>query len=318
VLAAVGALTPPVYVVLLAASSLMAAWGTAGEYTMLSALAGADGRFAANSLASAQASFAYIFGPLVAGLLLAFYSPGWLLLLDAASFAVLGGAAWLTRTNAGATENPMDLRAAESGFRLLRRRDLLTLTAVTWVFFFLYGPVEVALPVYVAQDLGASAQLLAAYWTAFGVGALASNLLTGALRTGNMRRIALVIVAGWGACLLPFVGAPIPVTILFFAVGGVIYGPFIPLTYALFQSATATQNLPALLAARSAIIMPSTPLGTALGGPIVGVLGGTGTLVASGVATVLLAGAAAAFWREPRQNRTETTIRGATSGPPPP
>ena len=30
---------------------------------MLSALAGADGRFAANSLASAQASFAYIFGP---------------------------------------------------------------------------------------------------------------------------------------------------------------------------------------------------------------------------------------------------------------
>jgi MFS family permease len=318
VLAAVGALTPPAYVVLLAASSLMAAWGTAGQYTMLSALAGANGRFAANSLASAQASFAYIFGPLVAGLLLAIVSPGWLLLLDAASFAVLGGAAWLTRTNAGATENPVDLQAAESGFRLLRRRDLLSLTAVTWVFFFLYGPVEVALPVYVAQDLGASAQLLAAYWTAFGVGALVSNLLTGALRAGNMRRIALVIVAGWGACLLPFVGAPIPVTLVFFAIGGVIYGPFVPLTYALFQSATATQNLPAVLAARSAIIMPSTPLGTALGGPIVGVLGGAGTLVASGVATVLLAAAGSVFWREPDQGRTKTTIRGATSGPPPP
>ena len=304
VLAAVGALTPPVFVALLAASSLMAAWGNAGEYTMLSALAGADGRFAVNSLASAQASFAFIIGPLMAGLLLATFSPGWLLLLDAASFAILGAAAWRTRTNAGATENPVDLQAAESGFRLLRRRDLLSLTILTWVFFFLYGPVEVALPVYVAQDLQASAQLLAAYWTAFGVGALASNLLTGALRAGNMRRIALVIVAGWGACLLPFVGAPIAVTLVFFGIGGIVYGPFVPLTYALFQSATATENLPAVLAARSAVLMISTPVGTALGGPIVGALGGAATLFWSGVATVLLAAVGAIAWRERDQDQS--------------
>ena len=168
---------------------------------------------------------------------------------------------------------------------------------MTWVFFFLYGPVEVALPVYVAQDLQASAQLLAAYWTAFGVGALASNLLTGALRAGNMRRIALVIVAGWGACLLPFVGAPIAVTLVFFGIGGIVYGPFVPLTYALFQSATATENLPAVLAARSAVLMISTPVGTALGGPIVGALGGAATLFWSGVATVLLAAVGAIAWR---------------------
>jgi MFS family permease len=297
-LAAIGALTPSAYLALLAASSLMAAWGNAGQYTMLSALAGADGRFAVNSLASAQVSFAYIVGPLVAGLLLAIFSPGWLLLLDAASFAALGGAAWLTRTNAGAAENPVDLRAAESGFRLLRRRGLLSLTVLTWLFFFLYGPVEVALPVYVAHDLHSSAQLLAAYWTAFGVGALASNLLTGALRAHNVRRIALLIVAGWGACLLPFVAAPIPITVVFFGIGGIIYGPFVPLTYAVFQSATATENLPAVLAARSAVLMVSTPLGTALGGPIVGALGGTGTLFASGVATVLLAAAGAVVWRD--------------------
>jgi predicted MFS family arabinose efflux permease len=275
----------------------MVAWGNAGKYTMLSALAGADGRFAVNSLASAQEALAYIVGPLVAGLLLAIVMPAWLLLLDAASFAILGAAAWLTRTNAGATDNPLDLQAAESGFRLLRRRDLLSLTALTWVFFFLYGPVEVALPVYVAKDVGASAQLLAAYWTAFGIGALASNLLTGALRAGNMRRLALLIVAGWGACLLSFAGASIPVTLVFFGIGGVIYGPFVPLTYALFQSATTTENLPAVLAARGAVTMVSTPLGTALGGPIVATLGGAGTLFASGLATVLLAGAGALAWR---------------------
>jgi predicted MFS family arabinose efflux permease len=304
VLAVVGALTPPAYLALLAVSSLMAAWGNAGEYTMMSALAGDDGRFAVNSLASAQTSFATIVGPVLAGLLLASVSPGWLLLLDAASFAVLGATAWLTRSDAGTPEGPVDVHATESGFRLLRRRDLLSLTVVTWFFFFLYGPVEVALPVFVAQDLGASAQLLAAYWTAFGVGALVSNLLTGALRTGNMRRIALLIVAGWGACLLPFLGAPIPITLVFFGVGGVIYGPFLPLTYALFQSATTTENLPAILAARSAVIMVSTPLGTMLGVPIVGALGGAGALAASGVATLLLAGAGFLFWTDRVPERT--------------
>src|SRR5262245_21592534 len=182
VLAIAGGLSPLIYVALLAISSLMAAWGNAGEYTMLSALAGPDGRFAVNSLASAQTSFAFIIGPVVAGLVLATLNPGLLLAIDAASFAFLGVAAWLTRSNAGATDDPVDFQAAESGFKLLRRRDLFSLTAISWVFFFLYGPVEVALPVYVAKDVQASASLLAAYWTAFGIGALLANLLTGALR----------------------------------------------------------------------------------------------------------------------------------------
>jgi hypothetical protein len=75
-----------------------------------------------------------------------------------------------------------------------------------------------------------------------------------------------------------------------------IYGPFIPLTYALYQSATNTVNLPGVLAARSALIIVSTPLGTALGGPLVGAIGAANTLGASGAATVLLAVGAALLW----------------------
>jgi len=93
------------------------------------------------------------------------------------------------------------------------------------------------------------------------------------------------------------VAAPIPVTVVFFGIGGVVYGPFVPLTYGLYQSATATKNLPAVLAARSAVLMVSTPLGTALGGPIVGALGATLTLFSSGLATILLAAAGAVAWR---------------------
>jgi predicted MFS family arabinose efflux permease len=83
-----------------------------------------------------------------------------------------------------------------------------------------------------------------------------------------------------------------------FALGGLIYGPFVPLTYALFQSSTHAANLPAVLAARSSVVMLSFPLGTAIGGPLVAGLGATGTLFASGIATIALAAAASVLWKE--------------------
>ena len=279
------ALHPSTYVILLAASSLLTTWGTAGEYSLLADVGGADGRLTANSFATAQVSVATIIGPLAAGILLTQFAAGWLLVLDAASFAVLGIVA------SGIATAPAPRAAAEmpprhvSGFRLLRRRDLLSLTIVTWFFFLLYGPVEVALPFHVARELGASAQLLGAYWTSFALGALTASLVTGALRTGNVRGITIAIVAGWGACLLPFAFAPVPVTIVCFALGGLIYGPFGPLTYALFQAATPAADLPAVLAARGTVVIVSTPLGIALGGPLFSLIGGGGTLAASGLAT---------------------------------
>lgn len=167
VLAASGALSAVAYVVLLAGSSLLASWGTAGQYTLLAQVGGADGRLAANSLASAQVSLATIVGPAAAGLLLTRVAPSWLLAFDAASFAFLGLQAWRTPTAPRRTDQPIDAQAADSGFRLLRRHGLLGLIVVTWLFFFLYGPVEAALPVYVAHDLHAHAGALGAYWTSF-------------------------------------------------------------------------------------------------------------------------------------------------------
>jgi predicted MFS family arabinose efflux permease len=272
---------------------------------MLAELGGPAGRLAANALASAQVSLAVIVGPALAGLLLVSVGPGWLLAFDALSFAFLGSQAWRTPTEAPTT-GPIDPPAAESGFRLLRRADLLSLIVLTWLFFFLYGPVEDALPVYVAHDLHAHAALLGAYWTSFGVGALASTLITGTLRSHSIRRITLLIVAGWGTCLLPFAFAPLAVTLTCFALGGLIYGPFIPLTYALFQSSTEAANLTRVLAARSAVLIAAAPFGTAIGGPIVASLGAGPTLTASGSATILLAVATAFAWRR-KSGRTHTS-----------
>jgi hypothetical protein len=102
-----------------------------------------------------------------------------LLGFDAATFAFLGAQAWRTHIDRPTTAQPVDARAAESGFRLLRRNELLVPIVLTWLFFFLYGPVEDALPVYVAHDLHGHAGLPGAYWTSFGVGALVSTLVAG-------------------------------------------------------------------------------------------------------------------------------------------
>jgi hypothetical protein len=78
-----------------------------------------------DSLASAQVWLATILGPATAGLLLVRIAPGWLLALDAASLAFLGGQAWRTHTAIPTTAQPVDEAAAGSGFRLPRRQDLL-------------------------------------------------------------------------------------------------------------------------------------------------------------------------------------------------
>lgn len=307
---AAGALTPYVYVAVLAGSSALSAWGSAGESTLLSQLAGPRGRLAANSLYSAQASLAVIAGPALAGMLVAPLGIGTLLAVDAVSFAFLGIQAWRTRLTSQAAEEPAGGGAADSGFRQLRRLGLISLTVLTWLFFFLYGPVEDALPVYAAREVHAGAGLLGAYWASFGAGALAASLVTGTLRNRNMRRVTLLIVAGWGVCLLPFAFAPAGVTLACFALGGLIYGPFIPLTSTLLQSSVPPASLPAVLAARSAIITVASPLGTAAGGPLVSALGAAWTLTASGAATVGLAVATGIIWAR-RRRRSPAWARSA-------
>lgn len=141
---------------------------------------------------------------------------------------------------------------------------------------------------------------------------MASTLFVGTVRRSATRRITLLIVVGWGACLVPFAFAPFGVTLVCFAVGGVIYGPFIPITYALFQSIAAPANLPSVLAARSAALIVAAPLGTAIGGPIVAGIGAGWTLTASGAATVLVAAGATVAWRR-HGDQTDQKSRSAAA-----
>jgi hypothetical protein len=294
-LAIAGALAPATYVILLAGSSLLHAWGNAGAYTLIADFVPDEDRVTGNALLSTFNQASYVVGPALAGGLTAWVGPGWVIAADAASFALLAATCrWATRSPAATPPvqaSPPPVQAippppgtATSGSRtILSNRRLAGLLAVTCVFFFLYGPVEVALPIHVAQEIHGSAALLGMFWAAFGIGAILGGLGAGLLRHKPMWTVVAAIIIGWGAALLPLglTDAVLP-GVVGFAAGGLIYGPFTAICTALFQRSSPPHLLSRVLAT------PSTALGTLLGGPVVAAIGGRHALLASALLTIAL------------------------------
>jgi MFS family permease len=285
-----GLLTLPLYVVLLAVSSLLHAWGSAGKYTLLAELLPDEQRLAANSLVSSLNFGGTIAGPAVAGVLVTHVSSAFVLGLDALTYVFLAVLVARLRLPESGQVSVVDEAAARGGLALLRTHpELLGLLTLTWFFNLLYGPVEVALPLHVTHDLQAPGTLLGLYWMLFGIGAVLGGLAVGALRQLPLWPVTVGIVVAWGFALLPFgFDLPTAVTVACFTLGGAIYGPFVALSVTLMQAKSPPQHLAAMLAARSAVLLTASPLGTALGGPLTTALGPRATLGGSGLATVVL------------------------------
>lgn len=79
-----------------------------------------------------------------------------------------------------------------------------------------------------------------------------------------------MIIAGFGAALLPFAFCPVVfVTLSCLAVAGLLWGPFGSISLTLFQDRTPPQMLSTILTARHATLITATPLGAAAGRPLV-------------------------------------------------
>ncbi|WP_407565219.1 MFS transporter [Streptomyces sp. 184] len=301
----IGVLDPVTYVVLLGCSSVLTAWGNAGKFTLVSELLPEQHRLAANSLLGASMSTSIVAGPAVAGFLATAVSPAWVIGLDALTYAVL--AVQTARLAPGAEEEAPDAARkppAGRGLRLLAtQRELLAILILTWLFFALYGPVEVALPLQVTGEFGGDSGLLGLFWTAFGVGAVVGGLTVGALRRLPLWPVTLGIVGGWGVLLLlPYgLGAGTAAAMVCFALGGAVYGPYPALSFTLFQNRTPEGWLTTVLAARGAVLLTSTPVGAALGGPLVAAFGPRAVLAGSGAATVGVAAVGTGVWLASRR-----------------
>ena len=228
------------------------------------------------------------------------------------SFAILAVAAATARGHPRTT-GPADAGqpGRARGFAVIARsRPLAGLLALTVAFFFLYGPVEVALPLYVTGPLRGSAALLGLFWTVFGIGATAGSIIAGLTRRLPVWPVLVAAVIGWGAALAPLGLLRLPVPALAcFAAGGLLYAPYPALSASLFQRESPAELLSQVLAARGALTVLATPLGTALGGPLTAWLGAQHTLLVSAAATIASGLAATALLTTQRRNQAGARMR---------
>lgn len=300
-----GALTVWLYVFLLAASALLHSWGAAGRFTLIAELLPPQHHLPANALLTTIAAFATIVGPPLAGILIGWVSPVWVIAVDAVTFAALALTYRFALPATGGVHRSERGASRTAGFAVIRHNStLLGLLVLSLGFFFLFGPVYVAMPIHITDDLHASATLLGAYYTAFGLGGLVGGVVAGHLRDWPLGATTVGIVIGFGVAMLPLgLGAPAGLSLPAFALAGVIWAPYRSTSMALFQRSTSTTQLPTVLAANGAILVLAVPLGTMLGGPLVGAIGARPTLLLCAMAIVALgltAGAIASSRRSPR------------------
>ena len=317
-LALAGLLGPAGYVALLGVSSLLSAWGVAGKYTLVADLLPPEQRVAGNTVLGLADQLSLMIGPALAGLVTAAAGPAVVIAADAVSWVVLAVSyariGPLATRLARAREAP-DPKGSDSGaWAVIRSSPVLPgLLALSFVFYLLYGPVDVALPVHVAVDLHGSAALLGAFWAVFGVGAVIGELAAPFLRRWRVWPTMTAIVLGWGLALVPLgLPGPLWVALAAFFAGAVIWGPWMSLSMAVFQDASPPGALAQVIAARGSLLILAAPLGTALGGPLVAALGARGTLLASALGTIVLGLITAAVLAAARRRAPAA----GTAGPP--
>jgi predicted MFS family arabinose efflux permease len=301
VLAWSGRLELPVFIGLLAVSSLAHVWGVAGRRSWVVDLVEEKDRLAANALLLTQQHLAYLLGPAVAGVLVGLWSPAAAIAADVLTFIVLAAAVWPVPASP-APPAPRRWRGALP--TLVSYRRITALLAVTSVFYFFYGPIEVALPVLVHGPLQGNAGTLGWLWTAYGIGAVIGGLGTPILHRVKLWLVVLGIVAGWGAGMVvlgAIVSLPVAAAALF--VSGMIFGPYAAVCATALQREARPEHLPALSAAWASVVVAATPVGTAIGGPLVQRFGAEATAVTSGVLTVSLAAGAGVVAALARQSR---------------
>jgi MFS family permease len=261
----------------------------------------------ANTLTATSLQFSYLAGPVAAGFVVATVGAPWALFIDAASFLLMG---LLALTLPTITRGPRVAQHAAAnrwlGFgALFSVRYVPTFTLLSLVFFFSYGPLEAALPVYSSQTLGANAGGYGLLWTGFGVGAFAGVLTLTRLSNRWRPGIALPMIAVlWGALLCPlFFIHQLPLAMLFLALAGASWAPYTPMETSLLQRLVPAEIRGQVFGARHSLVAAAAPLGAALGGVLLQYLSAPLVIAISGVACILagLGGLALPSLRQLRQ-----------------
>ena len=280
-----------IYVLALLAGALSPAT-TAGVRAFVPHLVDDAALDRANALTATSLQFSYLAGPLAAGFAVARLGGPWALFIDAASFLVMGLLVLTMRT---ITREPRIAQDAAAdrwlGFgALFSLRYVPAITLLSLVFFFSYGPLEAALPVYSGQTLHANADSYELLWTGFGMGAFAGVLTLTKLSQRWRPSIALPMIAVlWGTLLSPLLFIrQLPLAMLFLGLAGASWAPYTPMETTLLQRLVPPEIRGQVFGARYSLVVAATPLGAAFGGLLLKYLSAPLVIAISGLSCILV------------------------------
>jgi len=243
----------------------------------------------ANMLLALGDSLSVVAGPVAAGVLVAGVGGPFVLVLDAASFAAMAVVAALLPPIVRAGPRRRPSLAERFGVRQIWRSKVLRVaTLLSLVFFFSYGPLEAALPVFSERVLSTDARGFGLLWTALGLGMMAGTLLSSWLGRRVRVGVALPSIAvAWGVCLAPLtLMTEVAPAAAVLALGGFVWGPYVPLETTFLQRVVPRDQLGRVFGFRSTLLMSAAPLGIAGGGALLAILPSTVLIGLSAAACV--------------------------------
>jgi predicted MFS family arabinose efflux permease len=223
----------------------------------------------ANALISLTWQVAFLLGPVVAGLAVAQLGGPWVLLIDAATFLLMGILLTSIPQVARQQSSGETDRSSRFGFGTLARIPAVrAVTALSLVFFFAYGPLETALPIYSLEVTRTGPTGYGLLWSAFGMGAMLGLLLLNRVASLARPGVVLAVIAVlWGLCLLPLtVFHSLSAAMLFLCLAGLAWSPYNVIETSMIQRAIPAHLRGRVFGARSTLLAAGSPLGAALGG----------------------------------------------------
>jgi len=278
--------------VLIALSSVVSPLTTTGRSQLIAELLPVEERSPANFFDDVYLHVTWLAGPAIAGLSVAWFGYGPILLIDATSFVVCAGFLLSIPSSLHTPGTPFRQLASNllDGIRCLRADLLLVqLAGLTFFFNFFFGIYAIALPILARNDFGGPTAY-GLLWTAFAVGSFVGGLLFSRRpwKWPMGPSMAAVIVL-WGVLTLVLgVVHAYWMIIVIMVLNGFVYTPYEPLYKTMIQ-----QIVPLRMQAKvSSSIHPLTglgqPTGSWLSGLLTGPLGLAGLLLTSGAATVVV------------------------------
>ena len=221
--------------------------------------------------------------------------PGPTLAVDAASFAISSLGLFLIRRDLRAPTNRPPSRIVddirEGVVHVVRNPVLRTVILLFATTSAVLAPVAAAMTFRIVRDLGQSPAAFGLTLTGLGIGTLAGSLY--ATRLGRDTNVARVLVAAVVLMGAPLIAAAVigslPVLVGLTALSGAGEAA-LTVVYISVRAANSPDELAGRIASTARVMaLGLMPIGSLIGGVLIDVIGGTGTLIVIGLAMCALA-----------------------------